>query len=356
MKLRARPHVLTSILVVLLVAAQAVMAQATFPSPSASTSATGAASTGEKALAAKPALEPGMFAKVNGIAVSQAEFHTAFSTYLRQKYYHGEVPQAELQKARDVVTDQVINRILFLQEADRRGVKADEQEIERRIAAFDQQNAANPAWQRDRETAVVALRKQLAEQGRVARLEQQVRDVPVPTASEVQLYYKANPNLFTEPERLQLHVILLTVAPSSAPATWDAAMDEAKDLVKRIKGGANFAEIARVVSGDPSAAQGGDMGYVHSGMLPQELQDRLSKFSLGEVGEPVQLLQGVGIFRIDQRIPPRLMEFDKVAERAGDLAHRDKKEKTWQGLVSALRAAADIQIVDGRAAPVIGTK
>jgi parvulin-like peptidyl-prolyl isomerase len=356
MKLRARPHVLNSILAVLLLAAQVVMAQAKPDSPSGVTPTAGLASAGEKAFAAKPALEPGVFARVNGITVSQAEFHTAFSTYLRQKYYHGEVQPAELQKARDVVTDQVINRILFLQEVERRGVKADEQEIERRIAAYDQQNSANPAWQRDRENVLIAVRKQMGELGRIARLEQQVRDVPPLASSEVESYYKANPGLFTEPERLQLHVILLSVAPSSAPATWEAAMEEARELVKRIKGGANFAEIAKVVSGDPSAAQGGDMGYVHLGMLPQELQDKVSKFSLGEVGEPIQLLQGIGIFRIDQRIAPRLMDFDKVAQRAGDLALRDNKEKTWQALVSALRAAADIQIVDGRAAPVVGTK
>lgn len=348
MKLRARSYVLGSILVALL--AHGAMAQVN------SSSSGGAAAAGEKVSAAKPVLEPGLFARVDGVSISQADFHSAFGTYLRQKYYHGEVPQQELMKAREVVTDQVVNRILFLKEAERRGVKADEDEIERRIAAFDKQNSANPAWQRDRENVLIALRKQMAEQGKIARLEQQVRDMPSPEGSEVESYYKANPSLFTEPERLQLHVILLSVAPSSAPATWEAAMEEGKELVKRIKGGADFGEIARVVSGDPSAPQGGDMGYVHLGMLPQELQNTLSKFTLGEVGEPVQLLQGIGIFRVDQRIAPRLMEFEKVAERARDLTMRDKKEKAWQNFVSTLRARADIQISEGRPAAVAGTQ
>jgi hypothetical protein len=303
--------------------------------------------------AVSPAAVPKLplFATVNGKPVTQAEFHSAYATFLRQKYYHGQVPQEQLALARQEVGDKLIERMLLLEEIDRRGIHGDNADVEKQIQVYEQRYAGNPNWQKNREVMLPGLRQQLMQQSRLARLEQAVREVPIPTPDEVKAFYSAKPELFTEPEKVRLHTILLAVEPSSAQAVWDAAMREAEALVKRIRGGADFGEQARLASKDASAEQGGDMGYLHRGMLPESLQEKVDKFKPGEVSDPIQMLQGVGIFRLDDRIPPRLQDFGRVAERATDLLHRERKEKAWQDLLAKLRAGATIVIHEPPAVP-----
>ena len=299
----------------------------------------GATAPGSAAVAVLP-----LYATVNGKSVTQAEFHSAYATFLRQKFYHGQVPQDQLLQARKEVSEKLIDRILFLEEIERRGIQGDSAEVEKQIQAYEQRYAASPNWQKNREAMLPALRQQLDLQSRLSRLEQTVREVPAPTPEEVKAFFLAKPELFTEPEKIRLHTILLEVDPSSAQPVWDAAMREAESIVRRIRGGADFGEQARLASKDASAEQGGDMGYLHRGMLPESLQEKVDKFKVGEVSDPIQMLQGVGVFRLDDRIPPKLQDFSRVAERAADLLHRERKEKAWQDLVAKLRSTAKIVI------------
>lgn len=327
-------------------------AAAAVPAPAAS-AANMPAVMPEAAAGPAAAPVPPLYATVNGKPVTQAELHSAYATFLRQKFYHGQVPQDKLEEARKDVSDKLIDRILFLEEIERRGIVADTAEVEKQIQVYEQRYAANPNWQKNREAMLPGLRQQLAQQSRLSLLEQAVRDVPAPRPDEVKAFYAAKPELFTEPEKIRLHTILLAVAPSSGQPVWDAALREAEAMVKRIRNGADFSELARLSSQDESAEKGGDMGYLHRGMLPELLHVNIDKLKVGEVGEPFQLLQGVGVFRLDERIPAKLQDFDRVAERAADLLHRELKEKAWQDLVAQLRGAANIVIFEAQAAPAV---
>ena len=303
------------------------------------------------ATAPSPVAPSPLFASVDGKPVTQAEFNAAFSAFLRQKFYHGQVPQDQLLSARQEVEDQIISGILLLDEIEKRGIKPDTEDVEKQIAGYDKRYAPNPNWQKSRETMLPGLRSQLERQSRLARLEQLVRDVPVPSPDQVKAFYASRPELFTEPEKLRLRTILLAVAPSSAQQVWAAAISEAETIVKRLRAGGDFAEQARLSSNDSSAEQGGDMGYVHVGMLPETLQAKIDQFKLGEVGEPVQTLQGIGIFRVEDRTAPVLQPFERVAERARDLLHRENKDKAWKDLLVKLKREAKIVIqAPGKAA------
>lgn len=323
----------------------------------AATAATAAAvPPAAPAAATSPTAPAALYAIVNGKPVTRAEFLAAFSNYMRQKFYHGQVPEDQLLNAQKEVSDQIINRILFLEEIERRHIEPDIADVERQIAIYEQRYAGNPNWQKSRETMLPGLRAKLGEQSQLARLEQAVRDVPVPGPDEVKAFYAAKPELFTEPEKLRLRSILLAVDPSASRPAWDAATREAEAIVRRIRGGADFAEQARLSSNDPSAENGGDMGYLHAGMLSESLQAKVSEFKVGEVADPIETLQGVVIIRLEDRTPAKLQPFERVAERARDLLLRDKKEQAWQSFVAKLRSAATVVIHEAAVAPATTAK
>ncbi len=294
-----------------------------------------------------------LFATVNGYPISVAEFNSAFTAHMRQTYYHGAVPEGGLNKARREVTEQLVSRTLQLQEIARRGLKPDSEVVERQVADYDKNYAANPNWQRNRELMLPGLRDLLGQQEMLKRLENQVRDVPASTPDEVKAYYGRKPELFTEPQKLRVRSIVLRVDPGSPRPAWDAATAEGARLVRRIRGGADFAEQARLASTDEFAANGGDLGYLHAGVLPEGLEGLIDKLKTGEVSEPIETLQGIALFRVDERVAPVLYPFDRVADRAAALLLRERKDEAWQAFLAGLRKGSAIVVHDPEVAAAV---
>jgi parvulin-like peptidyl-prolyl isomerase len=288
-----------------------------------------------------------LFATVNGKPISRQDYDTAYISHVRSKFYHREgIADERLQAARKDVADQMIERILMLEEVERRNIQADQKAIDEAIANYEKRYASSPMWLQNREKMLPGLRQRLVEQNRLELLEKSVRVLPPPTEEEIRSFYEQNKSLFTEPEKLRLHTILLRIDPTSPPATWDAAREEATKIVTRLRNGAEFEQLARIHSQDSSAASGGDMGYLHLGMMPEALQSRIDKIGLGTISDPIEVLEGVAIFRLDERVPPKLRPFEEVKERARDLLARDREKKAWEDFRQGLRGAADVKFAE----------
>lgn len=292
-----------------------------------------------------------IYATVNDQPISINDYANAFNAILRQKYYHGQVPEGKLAEVREQVTDQMVMRILLLDEAKRRKLSADEKKIDETVAGYEKQYASSPAWKENRERLLPGLRAQLTAQNLIEQVEKSVRGVPDPSAEDVKKFYTDHPELFTEPEKLRLSVILLAVDPSSPKQVWEQARAEAKAIYGRLKGGADFAEAARLHSNGKEAEQGGDMGYVHRGMLPETIQEKIDALQVGVVAEPIDILEGIAIIYLRDRRPALLRAYADVAERAAGLTRREREDQAWAALQASLKSAADIKILAGKAKP-----
>jgi len=285
------------------------------------------------------------FATVNGKAITQKEFQIAFNAFLREKYFHQQVPEGKLAEARQEVGNRLVDRILLLDEAKRRGLVADEAAIAQTIAGYEAQYAQSQVWQSRRESLLPGLKAQLAEQDLLRQIETLGRNVAEPDEAAVQDFYKSRLELFTEPEKQRLHTILLKVDPSAPKGVWDAARAEAARIVARLRSGeATFEDLAKLHSQDRSADDGGDMGYLHRGMIPEAVQTQLDERALGIVGEPIDVLEGIAIFRLDERVPAKVMNFEAVAARARELYKRDASNQAWDKFLTGLRKSAAIDL------------
>lgn len=294
-----------------------------------------------------------VFASVNDKTITVAEYQQALAAGMRQKFYHSKPPESEIAQFRRQVGEQVVNRVLLLAEASRRGTKPDRTKIDQTIADYDKRYQNSEQWKVNRERMLAAVVGQLEAQSILERLEQQVRRTDPPAATDVRKFYAANPPLFTEPEQFKISLILLRVDPSSPRVVWEKAREEAARLHRRLVAGADFAETARTQSGDPSADKGGDLGYLHRGMLPEPIQQQLiDSLKVGTIAPPVQLLEGMAIVRLDDTRAARLRAFDEVATRAGELLQRERGDKAWQQLIVELRGKAVIKVDESRYQPL----
>ncbi len=285
-----------------------------------------------------------LFAEVNGQVISAGEYEATFLTMARQKFYHGKPPEAQIQALRLEVADRLINRVLLLNEVKRREIKADEKDIEATLADYDKRYGNSPGWQQNRETMLPGLSAKLREQQLLERLESEARTVSAASAEEIRAYYNSHTDLFTEPEKLHLSVILLKVDPSSPSSAWDKAEEEAAAIQRRIQAGADFGELARLHSGDGSAEKDGDMGYIHRGMLPEGMHEKVDKMQSGQLSDPIRVLEGYALLRLHDRRAPKLRAFEEVVGRATDLLQRERSEQAWKDFIASLRASAKIRI------------
>jgi peptidyl-prolyl cis-trans isomerase SurA len=71
-----------------------------------------------------------------------------------------------------------------------------------------------------------------------------------------------------------------------------------------LQSGAQFGALAHQFSQNPAAAQGGSIGWVHEGQLPNELNDALLKMTQGQVSPPVRAAGGYYILQLAARQEP----------------------------------------------------
>ena len=296
--------------------------------------------------------QPPVLAKVGDTVITVDEFNAAFVMAARNKFFHGKPPANEIAILQREVSDQLISRILLVKEAKQRGIKPEAAEIQKTLQGYEQRYGASENWKKNRDKMLASVSARLEEDSILAQLEKSVRVAPAPTEKEVRAYYQANPQKFTEPEQVRVSIILLKVDPSSPTEVWLKADAEAHDVLKKLQAGEDFATLAKKHSKDGSAAQGGDIGYVHDGMLPRGAQEIVSAMKVGEISNPVQLLEGMGLIKLVDRRTPKLSPFEKVESRARDLLARDRSDQAWAKLIADLKKKTPTQLDQSQFLPL----
>lgn len=284
------------------------------------------------------------FAIVDGQIISLKEFQAAYQAGVRKRFYHGKIPPEQLAAFKNEVSQTLIDRVLLLKEAKRLNIQPDQKLITSQIEQYEKRYADQDFWKQHKSQVVDGLKQALEEESLLKNLESQIKDSPLPSVSDAKAFYDANPDLFTTPEKMRVSLIMLKVAPSSPGSVWEAAKQEADQLIERLNNGADFAELARIHSGDSSAAKGGDMGFVHKGMLAKPAQAALDKLKAKEISPAVMLLQGIAIFRLEERAKAELNAFEEVQERSQKLLQRERSKNAWTDLIEQLRSKATIEI------------
>ena len=102
--------------------------------------------------------------------------------------------------------------------------------------------------------------------------------------------FEAQEARFISPEQRQVSHILIEVAADSSEAEIETARQTAEDLSRRAQDGEDFAMLATENSQDQgSAAEGGDLGWVESGVMVQAFENAMYELSMeAPISEPVQ--------------------------------------------------------------------
>lgn len=333
---------------------QGIAKQAAVPSPAAQVNSKAAVSAEPAVPDSKAKKNKGLpyYAKVGDMYVTWIDYNYEYSSEASKKFYHGKPSDATVAAFQRQIGDTLVTNAMLVLEAKRRKLKPDDEVIKQQLEKYEQHFANDPKWPEARPRVLPIITARLQNENLRGKLEKLVRNVPPPSVKQLKKYYADHPEKFTAPPQPRVAVLLLRVDPGAPDADWQKASEQGRDLVKRLRAGEDFAELARQYSGDSSAEAGGDMGYLHEGMLPELPSETVSKLQPGEISDPVNLMEGVAIFRLIDRKPAETRSFKAVQARAKELWLNEQSDDAWNSLIARLKKNTPVQVDESRFLPL----
>jgi peptidyl-prolyl cis-trans isomerase SurA len=126
-----------------------------------------------------------------------------------------------------------------------------------------------------------------------------------------------------------------------------AAEAKANDLLKQIRDGAAFEDVAKKYSDGPSAAEGGELGVFERGKLAKELEDQTFAMKAGEVTDVIRTKQGYVILKVTEHQMAGIPPLKDVLPRIQDALYYQKLQPALRAYLTKLREEAYIDIKPG---------
>jgi peptidyl-prolyl cis-trans isomerase C len=153
-----------------------------------------------------------------------------------------------------------------------------------------------------------------------------------PSDAEVARYYAAHAGEFSRAERVRLRQILVEDRAAAERAAAELAT------------GADFGEVARRLSRDPSASRGGDQGVLARSDLPPAFAETIFALRPGEVSRIFPAEYGFHIFQVVERLPAEVAPLGEVAGEIRARLARERSDRRLAALVAECRNRYDVEV------------
>jgi peptidyl-prolyl cis-trans isomerase D len=166
------------------------------------------------------------------------------------------------------------------------------------------------------------------------------------SARELETYYDRHRDEFRSPDQVKVSQILIKTPLPAADGKVDTkALDEARkkadDVLKQLKGGAKFEDLAKKYSEDPSANSGGSIGWINHGGFPVPEVDKAA-FSLPKGGTSDVINAGYAfvILHIDDKQSAHVKTLDEVKGQIEPSIRQQKATEAADSEANALVSQA----------------
>jgi peptidyl-prolyl cis-trans isomerase C len=242
-------------------------------------------------------------ARANGVDIHESDL--AFA----EEEIGGNIPAMPPDQKRDYLVNYLVDVVLLSQAAEQQKL-ADRPDVKHRLS-FDRNR--------------LLMESLLQDTGKTA----------LSDAAEHQVYDEAIKQAKSVEEVHARHILVPTE-------------DEAKAILAQLKGGADFATLAKEKSKDPGAAEGGDLGYFTKDQMVPEFAEVAFKLDKGQLSDPVKTQFGWHIIEVEDKRMKPTPTFEQVKPQLENyVAHRAQAQ-----LVDNLRKTATIERLDKPVAPV----
>jgi peptidyl-prolyl cis-trans isomerase D len=164
--------------------------------------------------------------------------------------------------------------------------------------------------------------------------------VPQPSQQEIQKYFTDHQSEYKVPDQARSRHILIKVDAGADAKTDAAAKAKAEDIVKQLKGGANFADLAKKYSDDPGSKDaGGELGFAQKGRMVPEFDNAIFNQKVGDTAI-VKSQFGYHIVQVEERQTAHPQAINEVLPTIQATLIRENTAKAEDSYAKALTAEA----------------
>jgi len=310
-------------------------------------------------LGCAPSAGDGVAAVVNGYNLTDQELERYYQSQIQDQSEPPSEEQARMMRLN--LLSEIIDRQLLLQQAERRGLMAVDQEVDSRLAElrapFENEEAFLESI-RERNITREQLREEIRRSMSVEKLlNREITSRVKVEDAEIREYYEANKPSFALPEQ-QLHLAQIVVTPTPEAPVPNLLNDDAEDeetaeakaqmLEERLASGEDFARLAEQYSEDSSASTGGDLGFIPQSALEKTditIRRVVASLSPGDVSPVIETEGQYRIIKLIAKEPAGQRELSdpRVQQTIRDTLLNRKDQLLKAAFLEVIRADAQIQ-------------
>jgi peptidyl-prolyl cis-trans isomerase C len=289
---------------------------------------------------------PEVLARVNNEEVKKVDFDRLLTDIVLN---NGPVPPDRRDEIMRRILDELVTYTVLKQEAAARHVEVTDAEVDQQVEVLRQQSGSEENFKK----ALAARKLTLAKLKSDARIQvaigkmvnAQVQTATAATDAEAKAFYDQNLDKFKRDEEVKASHILILVDASADDAAKAAAKAKMEQVLKRAKGGEDFAALARENSQDGSAAQGGDLGYFPRAKMVKPFADAAFALKPGEISDIVTTQFGLHIIKTTDKKPASTVPLEEASPKVKEFLTGQKKQQQAQAFIAGLRQKAKIEVL-----------
>ncbi len=167
------------------------------------------------------------------------------------------------------------------------------------------------------------------------------------TPSQEQAFYQQHQKDFEQPEQVHLSEILISTPDNATDAQIADAQTKADAAEAKLKGGASFADVAKALSGGPTASAGGDLGDFKRGMLGDVLEKATFGLPVNGYTAPIRTRQGFVILKVDSHQNAGTPPLNEVENQVQEGLYMSQLQPALRTYLTQARQDAYVEIKPG---------
>lgn len=254
-------------------------------------------------------------AVVNNEIIVLSDFNSLYLPFIYQ-IKDKVLTKEEIIKIKKEVLDRIIEQKLILQEAMNKNIEIGKREIDSAMDNFKNNLGGEENYEeylKQKNMTTEGIRLKLKENLIIQKFitEQVRKDIKV-NYDDIQNYYENNKGIFKDPDEVQISHILIRVSQTVAEKS---AKEKADEIIKQLKSGAGFIELAKTYSDDLATKDnGGDLGWCKKGTYDKDFEQTAFSLREGEISNVIRTPAGFHIIKCGSKKEGKLYKLSDIVD------------------------------------------
>ena len=306
---------------------------------------------------------PKLVARVNGVDIESKYIEFRLSQIMKLALKKAKRPLTVKEKnsiVKDLIEKEVV-RELVNQQAEKENLKIDHELIEKELkllrAGYASEEEFNNAL-KSRNINLEEIKKSMQIEINARQLlNAEIKGKINISDNEVKKYYEDNKPRFQRPEAYHTRHILAAYFPPEALRNQTIeelkknkeyftriAEEKIDKVIKELKKGANFVELAKNLSDDESSREnGGDLDFIYKGIFETSFDEAVEKLNPGETSEKIKTRFGFHVIQLIEKRPSEMAPFNEMKSEIQKYLFLEEAKKNVSSYIEKLKQTADIK-------------